>query len=121
MNNSITIFLFACMYMVLPIIYFMLRNLSKPKKNLILGVTLPLEARQEANVLNICRSYHKHLTATFLILTTLSFGAFFLDYMSVVMVYLLTWLLAAIIAPFVSYAVYHRKLKQLKHENNWIS
>jgi len=121
MNITMTIFLFACMYMVLPIIYFMLLNLSKPKKNLILGVTLPYEARQERSVLEICRSYRRHLTFTCLALTALAIGAFFLGYMSLFMTYLMTWLLLAIIAPFVSYTIYHRKLKRLKRENNWFS
>jgi uncharacterized membrane protein len=33
----------------------------------------------------------------------------------------MTWLLLAIITPFISYTIYHRKLKRLKRENNWFS
>ena len=120
MNISGSVITFVCMYMILPIVYFMMRNLSKPKKNIVLGVTLPLEARQEQSVLTVCRSYRKHLTFTCLVLTVLSLGAFFLKHSSTVMAYLLTWLLAAIIAPVVSYAIYHRKLKRIKHDNNWV-
>ena len=119
MNIATNIFLFACMYIVLPLIYAMLLNLSKPKKNIILGVTLPYEARQEQDVQDVCRSYRKHLTATCLLLTVLFLGAFIPQYFSAAMTYMLTWLLLAIITPIVSYIIYHRKLKHLKQEHNW--
>ena len=121
MNAAINILIFISVYMVLPLIYFMMRNLYKPKKNIILGVTLPFEARQEEAVLKICRDYRRHLTATCIILTLLSLGAFFFKYSSVVMTYLFTWLLAAIIAPFLSYTVFHRRLKRLKIQQGWLS
>ena len=40
-------FLLAVLYLCLVPVYFMLRNETKPKKNIILGVTLPYEARQD--------------------------------------------------------------------------
>ena len=121
MNISENIYLFACMYLVLPIIYVMLLNLSRPKKNIILGVTLPHEARQDEAVLAVCRLYRRHLSVTCLILTAVALGAFMVSHISIVMTYLLTWLLAAIVAPFISYAIYHRKLKNLKQERKWFS
>ena len=48
--------LFAC-FMPLPIIlYFVLRNETKAKKNLILGVTLPLDARGDGMVQALCKN-----------------------------------------------------------------
>jgi len=121
MNSSENMILFVCMYLVLPLIYVMMRNLSKPKKNIILGVTLPYEARQEEAVQSICRAYRKHLTAVCIILTIVSLGAFIFEYSSVMMTYLMTWLLAAIIVPFISYTIFHRRLKRLKREQGWFS
>jgi uncharacterized membrane protein len=121
MNITGNILLFACMYMVLPLLYFMMRNLSKPKKNIILGVTLPHEAREHEDVLAVCIAYRSHLAITCLILTALSLPSFLFEHSSTTMTYLLTWLLAAIIGPVISYTLYHRKLKSLKRENNWFS
>ena len=50
-------FLLAVLYLCLVPVYFMLRNETKPKKNIILGVTLPYEARQDAAVLAICEQF----------------------------------------------------------------
>jgi uncharacterized membrane protein len=119
--NITTIFLFACFYMVLPLAYFMLRNESKPKKNIILGVTLPYDARQEEEVLAICAAFRRHLTITCLVLTVLSLGALLQPAMSLVMVWLLTWLLLAMAGPFLSFTIYHRKLKRLKAGRQWFS
>ena len=61
-------FLLAVLYLCLVPVYFMLRNETKPKKNIILGVTLPYEARQDAAVLAICEQFLRQLNLVVLIL-----------------------------------------------------
>ena len=119
MSVALHIIMLVCLYPVLPIIYFILRNEAKPKKNIILGVTLPYDARQDESVTDICRSFKKHLGFTALVLAILPVGVFFIKYTSVVMSYYMTWMLAAIVSPFISYTVYHIKLKKLKYANGW--
>ncbi|MDR1687826.1 MAG: hypothetical protein LBS21_04350 [Clostridiales bacterium] len=114
-NLIISVFFFP----VLPILYFILRNESKPKKNIILGVTIPYEARQTEEVLLICKNFRKHLGITALILAVIFPAAFFIKYISVILTFYMLWLEAAIIAPYVSFTLYHRKLKRLKTEKNW--
>ena len=63
--------LFPILYLCLIPVYFMLRNETKPKKNIILGVTLPYEARQNAAVLAICEQFLRQLNLVVLILALL--------------------------------------------------
>ncbi len=121
MNNILKIVLLVAFYPVLPILYFMLRNESKPKKNIILGVTLPYDARQDESVSQICMSFRKHLGITALFLAVLPVGVFFVKYSSIATTYLMTWLLVTIVLPYVIFTVFHRKLKRLKYQNNWTS
>ncbi|MCL2031229.1 MAG: hypothetical protein FWG93_06750 [Oscillospiraceae bacterium] len=106
---------------VLLILYVLLRNTSKPKKNLILGVTLPHEARQDDGVLTVCRSFRRRLGAVCLLLAALLSGVFLTGYVSAAMTYYMTWLPLAIVVPHVLFAVYHGKLKRLKHEKGWVT
>ena len=46
-----SIIAWAVMLPVLPIVYFMQKNECKPEKNIIVGVTLPYEAQEDAEVL----------------------------------------------------------------------
>ena len=42
---------------LLPLLYFIQKNQCKPKKNIILGVTLPYEARQDGDVLALLERF----------------------------------------------------------------
>lgn len=44
------IVMFVCFYMALPIMYGMLRNEAKPKKNLLIGATIPMWERDGKEV-----------------------------------------------------------------------
>ena len=65
------LFLAACFYLALPILYAVLRNSSKERNNLILSVTLTPEGRNAPEVEGICRAYRKKLTWIFLALTVI--------------------------------------------------
>ena len=104
---------------ILPIMYFMLKNSAKPKKNMILYVTLPYTARQDEGVLAICAAFRRHLGIVCLVLAALLAIPFFIEYISIALTYHLTWLSVMIVVPFLSFAKYHRKLKRLKSERNW--
>ena len=123
MSMGMNIFMAAIFFPILLIIYFILKNTSKPKKNLIISVTLPLEAREDEDVLAICESFCKHLGLCTLILMAMFVGAFFtslMEYMSIAMTFYLLWLTIVIIVPHIIFAVYHNKLKKLKREKGWV-
>ena len=118
---TFNIIMLVCMYPLLPIMYFIIRNTAKPKKNLVLGVTLPYDARQDERVDAICRGFKKRLGLVSLVLAVLPVSFYFTKHISVTTTFYMTWLLVVIIVPFVPYARYHGKLKRLKQEQNWKS
>ncbi len=113
------IILFACFAPLPLILYFVLRNETKPKKNLILGVTLPADARMDSAVKALCLSFRRQNALLTLLITFLTIPPFFLMYDSMVFTYFMTWLLLALAVYFILYAVYNKKLRLLKAENSW--
>ncbi|MCL1820853.1 MAG: PH domain-containing protein [Oscillospiraceae bacterium] len=99
----------------------MQRNLVKPKKGIILGVTLPPSAHGDSEVLEICAEFIKWLNITMLPLLPLLIPPFFMKTAGVPMTWFMTWLLALLIAPFAVFAAYRGKLMKLKRDRNWNS
>lgn len=115
----INIIMLICMYPVLPIMYFMLKNESKAKKNIVLGVTLPYEARDTDEVTDIGKEFKKSLGIVCGIFGIIPFTFFLVPYDSIVVTLYMLWLSVIIIVPYVVYIKYYKKLKVLKKENNW--
>ena len=61
MTLFLSIILWAVLLPILPILYFMQKNECKPKKNIIVGVTLPYEAQGDAEVLALLERYGREL------------------------------------------------------------
>lgn len=119
MDNLFTLIMLACCYPVLPIIALVLANETKPKKNIVIGVTLPKERQEEPKVKAICNGYRKSLRNWSVFLTFLLIPVFFLPSFSILLTAWLCWLLLAIIVPIVVYIRAHLKLKALKVANEW--
>ena len=66
---GVNLFMAACMWLFLPIVYVSMRNNTVCKNNLILSVTLPPEAQGDAEVMAYCETFKKQLLRTCLILT----------------------------------------------------
>ena len=119
--SFLSIFLFVCFYPVIPILCVMLRNETKPKKNIILGVTLPYDARESEAVLALCAQFRRNMNIAFVLLTLAGLAHFLIPYISVVTTYDMLWLIAGILVPFFVYARANRKLRRLKAEQGWSS
>lgn len=104
---------------ILPILYFMMRSDANFRKNIALGVTLPHEAHEDEEVTNIRLAYKKWLGLVTLFMLLLMLPAFFLSYMSVAMMYCMTWILIVMVATFIPYGIYHTRLKSLKANHGW--
>jgi len=117
MNTFIIIFMAVCFLPVLPILYFTLRNERKPKNNLILSTTLPKEAWEDERVLAITKRFSKELGIACLFLLLLYIPAFFIPYLSIHLTYILVWLIAAIIVPYIPYCKNVQRMRALKKEN----
>ena len=51
--SLMNVFILCCFYCIVPIQYLILRNESKPKKNIVLGATLSYEARKSEEAAEI--------------------------------------------------------------------
>lgn len=115
----INIIMLICMYPVLPIMYYMMQNESKAKKNLILGVTLPYDSRDTDSVTFICKEFKRSLKFACVILGIIPFFFFLVPYGSVVVTLYMVWLTSIIIIPYLIYIKYHKKLRNFKKENHF--
>ena len=113
------IILGVCFLPVAVIIVLVMRNEAKPKKNIILGVTLPLDARESAAVQALVRRFYAQMNVTGAVLLALIAPVFFIQYDSIVMTYYLFWLIGALVLPMLPYVRAHRALKTLKRDNEW--
>lgn len=114
------IIMLVSMYPILPIMYFVLKNEAKPKKNIILGVTLPHIAREDNQVLKVLDEFQSQLKKATLILGVIPLINFFIQYMSISLTIYMTWMVFAIIIPYIIYIKYHKKIKTFKRENGWV-
>lgn len=120
MSSSIFfLIMIACCYPVVPVIVGILANEAKPKKNILIGVTLPKAAQEEEAVKAICLSYRKQLRNCAILLTAVLIPVFFIPSFSVILTVWLCWLLIAITLPYGVYIQAYKKLKTLKVENRW--
>ncbi|MBQ8814584.1 MAG: hypothetical protein IJZ85_08830 [Lachnospiraceae bacterium] len=117
--RGINLFMFLMFYIVLPIIYFTSRNEWKPKKNIMLGVTLPSELIHSDEVEGIGREYRKELDRWTWILTLLGLPAIIIKSVSISMTWDMFWLVAVIVYPQVIYIRGWKRLKELKKEHGY--
>ena len=118
--NFITVmnlFLAICFVPLLPVIYFVTLNERKPKNNLILSTTLPKDAWDDPRVLAIIKKFTKELTVTCIILGLLYIPAFFMEYISIIMTYVMLWVDAIIIVPCIPVVRAVTAMRKLKKEN----
>lgn len=119
MNWFTSFFLWACVLPVLPIEYFLMRDEVKFKKNIVVGVTLPYEARSNEDVARRLEQYTRELKRMFFVLLA---GAVFgplIRTVSVAMLLWGMWLLLVIVLPNIPYARCNRDLKEIKKANGW--
>jgi len=115
---TLNIIMFILFYPILLVMYFVLRNESKSKKNIILGVTLSYDLRSDRDVTDICDSYRKSLKHYLIILTIIYPAVFFIKSFSIAYTYHMTWLIIAMFAPYIPFIINNRKLKRVKAEKN---
>lgn len=114
---TMNLFLAICFVPILPVMYFTMLNERKPKNNLILSTTLPKEAWEDPRVLAISKKYTRELTITCIILALLYIPAFFMEYISIIMTYVMLWLDAIIIVPYIPFVKAVTAMRNLKKEN----
>ena len=121
MNTALNIILAVSFTPIWPIIYFLMRNTTKPKKNVILGATLPKEAHDDEEVREILRGFRRWLDIFVVPLLPLLIPPFFMRMTGAAMTWFMVWLLIIVVAPFAVFGVYREKLMVLKREKGWRS
>ena len=115
----VNLFLLGCIYLFLPIVYAQFRNCTKPKKGLILSVTLPVSAQEDKEVQDYCRNFRKRLAILFWILTAVLVPFAFVASVSIVMTAAFLWMDIAMAAIFRFYAKAHAGLRTIKKNRGW--
>lgn len=109
----------AVMLPVLPIVYFMRKNECKPKKNIIVGVTLPYEAQEDGQVLALLERYRREMKAIFWVMLAAVIPSLFFRSVGLFMLYYITWAIALCAVFAVPYIRCNRSLRKLKEERGW--
>lgn len=115
------IIFFVCFAPIGLVLYFVMRNEIKPKKNIILGVTLPLNARETPAVLDITKRFLSRQNIILIVMLALLIPQFFFRYTSIVMTWYFSWITIALILPAIPYVTANSRLKALKIKNGWFS
>jgi len=112
--------LWLCIIWLVPLMYFMLRNETKFKKNIAVGVTLPYEGRSDPEVLGLLARFKKQLGLACVLLLVLAVAGMLLPVsFGVSLTLFLVWTDLCIVLPYLPYVSCNRKLKQLKEARGW--
>lgn len=111
--------LWACVIWLPLLMYGLLQNETTFKKNITVGVTLPQEARQDAEVLALLRRFKRQTLLVCLALMAVAIPCALLPRMGTRCTIWVTWLDLAIVLPWLPYIHCNRQLKQLKKARNW--
>ncbi len=117
-----TLILLPSFIIVLGVILLEMGDMGKVKRQVLLGVTLPMEAFEREEVKAIQKAYQLRLKwfRRVAILTVLLFIALFSQKISIQMIYFIVWTVAVCIAPMMLPLPYYKKLKALKLEQGWL-
>ena len=111
MNWFTSLFLWGCVLPVLPIEYFLMRDEVKFKKNIVVGVTLPYEARTNPDVMRRLERYAKELKWVCLLLAAAAVPGMLIRSISTTMFLWGMWILLVIVLPNIPYARCNMDLK----------
>lgn len=109
----------AVMLPVAFIVYFSLINECTPKKNIIVGVTLPYEAQRDEEVLALLERYRREMKwILWGSLAAVIPGLFFRS-VGLFMIYFMVWIIAPCAAFAVPYIRCNKALRRLKEARGW--
>lgn len=101
------------------LMYFVLRNETKFKKNIALSVTLPYQARSDHEVLELLARFKRQILWINLGLLLILIPFLLIDSQWLMMSVYMTWVLFAMVLPMVAYVRTNLALKRLKAARGW--
>ena len=114
-----TLFLWAVALPVLPILYFTQKNECKPKKNIIVGVTLPYEAQNDPSVLALLKRFKRELGLTAWSFLVAVVPSLFIQSFGVFMMFWFIWTILLCTIFFIPHIRCNKALRRLKEERGW--
>lgn len=113
------LFMWAVALPVLPILYFVQKNECKPKKNIIVGVTLPYEAQEDGEVLALLERYKREMKLICWIMLAAGVPSLFLRSFGAFLTVWMLWIVAISVVFFIPYVRCNKALRRLKEERGW--
>lgn len=105
---------------LVPLMYFLLRNEAKSKKNIVVGVTLPYEGRTDPETLALLARLKRELGWAALVLLALAAALIALPTsFGLALTLYLVWADLCLVLPVVPYVRCNRALKALKRARGW--
>lgn len=101
------------------LMYAMLRNEAKPKKNIVVGVTLPYEAQTDPAVRELLAGYQRQLKQAAWLVTVPALPCLLIRSVGLSMLLWFIWILAACVVPNIPYVRCNRALARLKAQRGW--
>lgn len=102
------------------VIYFTMKGGSKPRRNILFGITLPSEALNEDVVLNMIEEYKRKVNILIVLIILTVIPVFFIKREILAMIYFIAWSLVSsewlVRQPYIQM---NRKLKKVKKEKDW--
>ncbi|MCR4951818.1 MAG: hypothetical protein K6A40_10890 [Solobacterium sp.] len=105
---------------ITPLMSWMLINEAKFKKNIAVGVTLPGEAHEDPEVVQIIQTFIRNSWIVCAAVTVIALLAMFTIPASLQMTLWAVWLMFVIIVPYIPYVRANGKLKELKTKRGWV-
>lgn len=102
------------------LMYYMLANETKFKKNIVIGVTLPQEAREDGDVMSKLRNFKTYSVVIAVLLIALAAVFYLISGKTNMMFFWTIWLDLAIVLPYVPYVLTNRRLLEIKREKGWV-
>ena len=109
----------ASIIWVVPLMYFLLKNECKPKKNIIVGVTLPWEGQGDPEVLALLETFRREMRYTCWILLAAAAPCLFIRSAGLFITVWLLWIVAVCFVFFIPYVRCNRALTRLKAARGW--
>ncbi len=115
----IKIILWASIVWLLPFLFVVQRNEAKFKKNIVVGVTLPQEARDDVQVQALLKKYVKETAIICIVLGIAIIPCWMPESYNWLMFTWMLWLDALIVLTQIPFIKYNKKLKEIKKVRGW--
>ncbi len=113
------IILWASIIWLAPLICLMLKNETKFKKNIAIGVTFPYEGREDEEVKSRLNRFKKQILWVCALLIFAAIPGMFVPSIGLSMSIWFIWIILCIIVPYIPYVMCNRDLKKIKQERGW--